>query len=130
MLKRLCNAIRGWCSRKRADAASGGPGDSGSDAAVDELRAEHDRVRTEAHREVGEVLTCTEEATMSVCANLDRVVTDAQSFIGDIKTRLSDLEGDSAGGGVSETLDGRCALVTSFLDELREMVQLQMSDPD
>lgn len=64
---------------------------------------------------------------MSVCSNLDSVVTEAQSFIGEIKSRLGELEGDADGGGVSETLDGQCQLVTTFLGELRQTLQLQRS---
>jgi len=127
MISRLLSRVRGWFSRPKGEEPAVGAGSEPSATALDELRAEHDEVRDKAHREVGEVLTCTEEATMSVCSNLDRVVTEAQSFIGEIKSRLGDLEGDSEGSGVSETLDGQCQLVTSFLEELRATLQLQRS---
>jgi len=78
----------------------------------------------EVQREVGEVLTCTEQATLSVGGSLDRIVADAQAFIGDMRARLAQLDANDR-GGVGETLTRQCEAVTAFVAELREAVTVQ-----
>lgn len=122
MLKRLLQRVRGlWPWTKQSNET-----DEPSSEAVllAELRTEHERTRTEAHQEVDAVLGQTEDATLAVSSNLDQVVNAAQAFIGDIKGRLGDLEAGGE-GGVSAKLEHQCKLVTDFLAELRECVQVQ-----
>ncbi|MFN3244027.1 MAG: methyl-accepting chemotaxis protein [Planctomycetota bacterium] len=122
MLKRWLQRVRGlWPWTSNNAPADDRPSEA---ALLEALRAEHERTRTEAHREVGAVLGETEQATLSVSSSLDQVVHAAQAFIGDIKGRLGDLE---AGGedGVSAKLERQCTLVTDFLAELRECVHVQ-----
>jgi len=122
VLKRLLTRLRGlWPHRDRSATPTAEPSES---ALLEQLRAEHDRTRTEAHGEIGAVLGETEQATLSVSSNLDQVVNAAQAFIGDIKGRLGDLDGGGE-DGVSATLERQCTLVTDFLGELRECVQVQ-----
>lgn len=121
MLKRILRTLRGLLPGGR-DAAGGPP--SAEAQLLEALREEHRRTREQAHGEVGAVLGETEAATLSVSQSLDHVVQAAQAFIGDIKSRLGELEREGE-GGVSTTLDRQCELVTSFLAELRKSVQLQ-----
>lgn len=124
MLARLTTRVKEWL-RRATSKRSAAPTPSAADEELAKLRRKHEQVRAEAHGEVDEVLTCTEQATLSVCGNLDRVVKEAQAFIGDVKDRMGSLENDHDGGGVSATLDRQCELVTSFLAELQAGLKIQ-----
>lgn len=66
----------------------------------------------------------TEQATLTVSVSLDQISRAGQAFIADIRDRLGELEVEGE-EGVSGKLERQCGLVTDFLGQIRECVQMQ-----